>query len=86
MTRHDQMLAETILGIIDGASTLDAITQLFELGLISRRNCEQHAMRTDVERLAHSGTPRCEAMHATAERFSCSYEKVRGAIYNTSKS
>ena len=39
-----------------------------------------------VERLGAEGVPRCEAMHATAELFCCSYEKIRSYYYNSYKS
>ena len=36
--------------------------------------------------LGAEGVPRCEAMHATAELFCCSYEKIRSYYYNSYKS
>ena len=63
-----------------------AVERLFELGLVNLRVCEQRAIRGEIERLAAEGVPRCEAMHATAELFCCSYEKIRNYYYNSYKS
>ena len=77
MTRHEKRLAEVLLDAIGGLEGEQAVERLFELGLVSRRGCEQCAIR---------GVPRCEAMHVTADEFCCSYEKVRSYYYNTYKS
>ncbi len=85
MTRHDRLLAEVLLREIEGLDVQQAVARLFESGLVSRRACERQAIRCEVERLQRLGTPRCEALHVAAELFDCSYEKARGAIYNTFK-
>ena len=45
-----------------------------------------HHIIGEIERLGAEGVPRCEAMHATAELFCCSYEKIRSYYYNSYKS
>ena len=85
MTRHDEMLAEAALREVEGLPTPEAVRRLFELGLVSRRGCEQRAIRGEVERLQREGVPRCEALEAAAGKFCCSYEKARGAFYYKSK-
>lgn len=86
MTRHEKLLAETILGEIRNSAPEEAVAHLFAAGLIDRRSCEQRAVYAEVVRLSREGMPRCEAMLRTAETFCCSYEKVRGMYYNQSKS
>lgn len=86
MTHHETMLRETLLAELGETIPAATVARLFELGLVDLRTCEQRAIRTEIDRLAKAGIPRCEAMHATAEKFCCSYEKVRGAFYNTHKS
>ena len=86
MTRHDELLAEAVLREVRGLTTRQAVLRLFELGLVNLRVCEQRAVRGEIERLAAEGVPRCEAMHATAELFCCSYEKIRNYYYNSYKS
>ena len=86
MTRHDELLAEAVLREVRGLTTRQAVLRLFELGLVNLRLCEQRAVRGEIERLAAEGVPRCEAMHATAELFCCSYEKIRNYYYNSYKS
>ena len=76
MTRHDELLAEAVLREVRGLTTRQAVLRLFELGLVSRRGCEQCAIRDEIGRLEREGMSRCEA---------CSYEKVRNAFYNTYK-
>ena len=86
MTRHDEILAETALREVRGLTARQAVLRLFELGLVNLRVCEQRAVRGEIERLGAEGVPRCEAMHATAELFCCSYEKIRSYYYNSYKS
>ena len=81
-TRHKKRLAAILLREIGGLEG----ERLFELGLVNLRVCEQRAIRGEIERLAAEGVPRCEAMHATAELFCCSYEKIRNYYYNSYKS
>ena len=85
MTRHDEILAETALREVRGLTARQAVLRLFELGLVSRRGCEQRAICDEVERLERQGMARCEAFEAAAQKLCCSYEKVRGAFYNKTK-
>lgn len=85
MTRHDELLAEAVLREVRGLTTRQAVLRLFELGLVSRRGCEQRAIRDEIGRLEKEGMFRCEAFEVTAGKFCCSYEKVRNAFYNTYK-
>ena len=59
--------------------------RLFEIGLISRRECERQAIRDEVRRLEREGVPRCEALEAAAGKYCCSYEKARNAFYTNYK-
>ena len=76
-TRHKKRLAAILLRELGGLEGERAVERLFELGLVNLRVCE---------RLGAEGVPRCEAMHATAELFCCSYEKIRSYYYNSYKS
>ena len=75
MTRHDEMLAEVVLRELRGLTARQGVLRLFELGLVSRRGCEQRAIRDEVARLQREGIPRCEALEIVAGKFCCSYEK-----------
>ena len=75
MTRHDELLAEAVLREVRGLTTR----------LVSRRGCEQRAIRDEIGRLEREGMSRCEAFEVTAGKLCCSYEKVRNAFYNTYK-
>ncbi|WP_298032327.1 hypothetical protein [uncultured Alistipes sp.] len=86
MTQHEKRLAGVLLRELRGLKGGQAVERLFELGLVNLRTCEQRAVRGEIERLAGQGIPRCEAMHITADKFCCSYEKVRSYYYNTYKS
>ena len=77
-TRHKKRLAAILLRELGGLVGERAVERLFELGLVNLRVCEQRAVRNEIER--------CEAMHATAELFCCSYEKIRSYYYNSYKS
>ena len=84
-TRHKKRLAAILLREIGGLEGEQAVERLFELGLVSRRGCEQRAIRDEIGRLEKEGMSRCEAFEVTAGKFCCSYEKVRNAFYNTYK-
>ena len=84
-TRHKKRLAAILLREIGGLEGEQAVERLFELGLVSRRGCEQRAICDEVERLERQGMARCEAFEAAAQKLCCSYEKVRGAFYNKTK-
>ena len=86
MTQHEKRLAGVLLRELRGLKGGQAVERLFELGLVNLRVCEQRAGRNEIERLGAEGMPRCEAMHATAELFCCSYEKIRSYYYNSYKS
>ncbi len=57
------------------------LEQLMELGLLNLKVAEQLLLRHEVEQLNRMGAGRCEAMIRTAEKWCCSYEKVRAAVY-----
>lgn len=82
MTRHDELLLGVLLGALGDGTSRQAAVRLLELGLADRRACEALAVRAEVERLCREGVSRCGAMLLTAEKFCCSYEKVRGIFYN----
>lgn len=81
MTNHEALLAQTLLEAIRGMGRREAARHLVQQGLIDRRACERLCVRSEVERLASEGIPRCEAFHITADKLCCSYEKVRGLFY-----
>lgn len=85
MTRIDRHLAEIVRRTIEGLSAEEAVARLVDEGLLSHRGCEQLAIREAMRRLEEDGMRRCEAMHVVADRFCCSYEKVRTLFYNTFK-
>lgn len=85
MTRHERLLARTLLDEIRGATPEEAVERLLAAGLADLRACERRAIHDEVERLGQEGTPRCEALYAAAEKFSCSYEKARRYYYEQIK-
>lgn len=82
MTRIEERM---IRAASDRVRGMTAVEVLFREGLLSPRRCEQAAIRDEIARLERSGIPRCEAFHAAAEAFACSYEKARYAFYETFK-
>ena len=61
------------------------IGQLLEYDMLDMRRYEQQALHRMVNRLTKLCHGRCRAMYVTAERFNCSYEKVRKAVYIVDK-
>lgn len=81
MTRPDARLMAFLRGELQGLSAPKTLAHLLDRGLLDRRACEAEAIRAETERLVRQGMPRCEAMELAAERFCCSYGKVRGIVY-----
>lgn len=85
MTRIEERMIRAASDRVRGMTAVEAVEVLFREGLLSPRRCEQAAIRDEIARLERSGIPRCEAFHAAAEAFACSYEKARYAFYETFK-
>lgn len=85
MTRIEERMIRAAADRVRGMTAVEAVEVLFREGLLSPRRCEQAAIRDEIARLERSGIPRCEAFHAAAEAFTCSYEKARYAFYETFK-
>lgn len=83
MTRHEQRLAEAVGEVLGPLLPKEAVERLFDEGLIDRTACERRAIGAEVRRRTAQGRPLCEAMEETAERFCCSYGKVRKIVYET---
>lgn len=58
------------------------IGTLLNNDLVDIRACERRAIYSHVESLQRRGYGRCHAMALAAVKFNCSYQKVRGIIYD----
>lgn len=83
--RREDILYRVLLAQLADRSPAEAAARLLALGLADRKACEALAVREEYRRLCLEGIPRCEAMYRTAERFCCSYEKVRSIVYGVRK-
>ena len=81
MTRHERLLAAALRDAAGEAVPAGLLERLFAAGLIDLRACERRAIRREVE----GSIRHCEAMVHAADRFSCSYEKVRAIFYRKDK-
>lgn len=81
MTALDRELLGQLEARLKGLGRRDALAQLLSDGLLDRTACERAAMRRSVDRLVREGAGRTDAMQRTARTFSCSYGKVRAAVY-----
>ncbi len=79
MTHPESRVRHLLAGYFRGQERL--LEELLAEGLIDLRTAERQAIRGEVEQLARDGMGRCEAMEVVAQRFCCSYEKVRAAVY-----
>ena len=85
MTAHDKLILAVVEQEVKGLSKQQAIELLFAKGLLSTMICERIAIRRDFEKHVSNGVPRCRAIEESSVTFCCSYEKVRGIIYNNLK-
>lgn len=81
----EKILIDSIVDEIKGQSVRKILEHLLETGLISYTACERHAIKKYVDNLVHEGEGRMRAIDTCAALFCCSFEKVRGIIYNQYK-
>lgn len=67
---------------LDGMSAESVVRALAERGMLNRRIVEAYYVRKEMERLTHHGMTRTAAMRQIADGLCCSYEKVRGFVYD----
>lgn len=84
MTPATEELLEPLWGEVADMNGAEAVAALCRMGLVSRRAAERLYARFEVERLVRGGEGRCRAVERVADRLCCSYEKVRGFVYDRS--
>lgn len=83
MTANEMRIIDQLVEELHGSDTLSCITRLMELGLLNATACERLSLRRAVEALHRQGVGRCDAFYEVAREYHCSYEKVRGAYYQS---
>lgn len=75
-------VAALLVRVMEGATPGEAARRLLDGGLVDLRACERELIRAEVAELVGRGMGRIRAMDEAADRFCCSYEKVRHIIYD----
>lgn len=81
MTTNQQRLLDLLLHDLGDTSLPQAVERLLIHGLLNERALEHLAICRQVQAEEQAGCPRCEAFEKVADRFHCSYGKVRNAFY-----
>ena len=83
MTQPEKLLKDMILRMTAScATTAEVVNLLLERNLINRRYAEREAFFHDIVTLERTtGARRMEAIRAVADRYCCSFEKVRDSFY-----
>lgn len=83
MTQPEKLLKEMLLRLTASCTTpAEVVDRLMERNLINRRYAEREAFFHDIVILERTtGSRRMEAIRAVADRYCCSFEKVRDSFY-----
>ena len=81
MTHLEQRYCDFLEQQLQGYNQRQSIEQLFRLKVISVKAVETLAIRQHIEEVIRGGGQIGSALIASANRFCCSYEKVRNIFY-----
>lgn len=83
LTSYEELISSTINDAIKEAQPDNLVQFLIEEGFIHIKRVERFTILKEVAELHKNGMPRCLAMEEVSYKYCCSYEKVRGLIYNS---
>lgn len=82
LTSHDELMSSIINDVINSHQPENIVQFLLENEFIDMKKTERFAILKEVAELVEGGMPRCRAMEEVSYKYCCSYEKVRGLVYN----
>ncbi|MBR2031877.1 MAG: hypothetical protein IKA04_06645 [Alistipes sp.] len=85
MARNDRKLLSSLRDAIGAKRGMEVVEYMWQRGLCNRPAVERLYFATEVERRVRAGETKCRAIEQLSKEMSCSYEKVRTAVYTTNR-
>lgn len=82
MRRNDRKLLTSLRNAIGTKSGVEVVEYMWQRGLCNRPAVERLYFTAEVERRVRAGETKCRAIKQVSTEMSCSYEKVRTAVYS----
>lgn len=71
----------SLLDNIEQTNISSAVEQMWDMGLLNRTALEKLYIDKEISRRVRAGESKTRAIEQLSEELSCSYEKVRAAVY-----
>lgn len=82
MKQTEKKLLISLLGKVQNKSLSEAVDIMWQQGLLNRTALERLYISNEVQRRVRAGEVKGRAIEQLSKEMSCSYEKVRFAVYN----
>lgn len=82
---NKRKLLISLLDHIGRTNLTSAIEHMWDSGLLNRAALERLYIGSEVGRRVRAGESKTRAIEQLSEELSCSYEKVRAAVYHKNK-
>ena len=79
---HDRLMFTAITDAAIETKPENLLEFLFSKGFIDSKVVERYTVRKEVLALLHSGMPRMRVIEELSYKYCCSFEKIRGIVYN----
>lgn len=81
MERNERKLLTSLHDMVRRQTLTEAIGEMWRQGLLNRSALERLYIRSEVARRVRMGEMKVKAIEQLSTEMSCSYEKVRAAVY-----
>lgn len=85
MELQERRLVAVLLNNLRNKSLTDAVSMMWRQGLLNRTALERLYITAEVEHRVRNGETKSGAIERISKEMSCSYEKVRAAVYKNKK-
>lgn len=82
MKHNEKKLIRSLLDKVYNKSLSEAVDIMWQQGLLNRVALERLYINNEVQRRVRAGEVKVRAIEQLSQEMSCSYEKIRAAVYN----
>lgn len=82
MNTTERKLLTSLLSSVPSGNLHDAVNAMWQRGLLNRVAIERLYIQNEVNRRVRGGEAKMRAIEQISSELGCSYEKVRGVVYN----
>lgn len=82
MKQTERKLLISLLDQVRDKSLAEAVKTMWQQGLLNRVALERLYINNEVQRRVRAGEMKVRAIDQLSKEMSCSYEKVRAAVYD----